>query len=174
MGEALRTYCSTLHSLQVIIAHSRCCLQTGCDIGVVNFLSLLGAVRPDACEAVRLQFEIDGERVPFRRILAGELPDLPFDSENILHMMTKLVRDNVSLRKVRIAAAEAPEFIPEAEVDVHLFVSRTIERPCLRLGGTAAGLYVVAKEDKLCVPILFPRLLRQESFPCFLHIIKGP
>ena len=59
MGEALRAYCSSLHSLQVIIAHSRRCLQAGLDIGVVNNSTLLSAVRPYACEAVRLQFEID-------------------------------------------------------------------------------------------------------------------
>ena len=59
MGEALRTYGSTFHSLQVIIAHSRCCLQAGRDIGVVNFFALLGTVRPYAGEAVCLQFEID-------------------------------------------------------------------------------------------------------------------
>ena len=59
MGEALRTYCSTLHSLQMIIADGRRCLQTGRDIGVVNFFALLGAVRPYAGEAVCLQFEID-------------------------------------------------------------------------------------------------------------------
>jgi hypothetical protein len=43
----------------MIVAHGCGCLQTGRDVGVVNFLSLLGAVRPYACEAVRLQFEID-------------------------------------------------------------------------------------------------------------------
>jgi len=59
MGEALWAYCSSLHSLQVIIAHSRRCLQAGRDIGVVNNLSLFRAVRPYPCKAVRLQFEID-------------------------------------------------------------------------------------------------------------------
>ena len=59
MREALRTYGSAFHSLQVIIADGRRCLQAGRDIGVVNNLTLLGAVRPYAGEAVRLQFEID-------------------------------------------------------------------------------------------------------------------
>lgn len=59
MGEALRTYCSALHALQVIIAHCRRSLQAGCDIGVVNNFALLGAVRPYAGEAVCLQFEIN-------------------------------------------------------------------------------------------------------------------
>ena len=59
MGEALRAYCSTLHSLQVVVAHGCRRLQAGRDIGIVNNLTLLGAVRPYACEAVRLQFEID-------------------------------------------------------------------------------------------------------------------
>jgi hypothetical protein len=41
------------------------------------------------------------------------------------------VRDNVSLRKIGIAASEAPELIPEAQVDVHLLVSGAVERPRL-------------------------------------------
>ncbi len=59
MGEALRAYCSAFHSLQVVIADGRRCLQTGRDIGVMNNLALLRTVRPYPREAVRLQFEID-------------------------------------------------------------------------------------------------------------------
>ena len=59
MGEALRTHCSTLHSLQVVVADGCRCLQTGRDVGIVNDLTLLRAVRPDARETVRLKFEID-------------------------------------------------------------------------------------------------------------------
>ena len=172
MGEALRTYCSALHSLQVIVAYGCRCLQARGDIGVVNDLTLLGAVRPYACEAVCLQFEIDGERVPLRRILTGEVLNLLFDSEDILHVVAEFVRDNVSLGKVRVTAAEMPEFIPEAQVDVDLLIRRAIERAGLRLGGTATGLCVVAKEHKLCAAIFFSRLLGQKCCPCLLHIVE--
>ena len=59
MGETFRTYRAALHALEMIVAYGCGCLQAGGDIGVVNDLALLGAVRPYACEAVRLQFEID-------------------------------------------------------------------------------------------------------------------
>ena len=172
MGEALRTYCSTLHSLQMVVAHCSRCLQASLDIGVVNDLTLLGTVRPDAGETVRLQFEIDGERISLGWILAGQVLNLLFDSEDILDVVAEFVRDDVSLGKVGIAAAEASEFIPEAQVDVDLLIRRAIERAGLRLGGTATGLCVVAKEHKLCAAIFSSRLLRQKCCPCFLHIIE--
>jgi len=131
MGEALRAYRSALHPLQVIVAHRGSCLQASRDIGVVNDFSLLAAVRPYACEAVRLEFEIDRERVSLGWILAGETLNFLFDSENLLHMVTEFVRDNVGLGKVRAAAAEALEFIPETQVDVDRLVNGTVKRPCL-------------------------------------------
>ena len=174
MGEALRTYRAALHALEVIVAYGCGCLEAGGDIGVVNDLALLSAVRPYACEAVRLKFEIDGERVSLGGILTGKVLNFLFDSENILHVVPEFVGDNVGLREVRIAAAEAAEFIPEAEVDVDLPVGGAVKRAGLGLGHAAAGLRVVAKEHKLCGLILSPCLLRQELFPGFLHIIERP
>src|SRR5260370_39293142 len=105
MREALGAYRSTLHSLQMIVADSSGRLQTGGNIGVVDDIALFSAVRPYTCEAVRLQLEIDGERVSLRRVLARQVSHLLLNAKNILHMVAKLVRDNISLCKLCVAAA---------------------------------------------------------------------
>lgn len=138
MREALRAHRPTLHSLDMVVTDSGRCLQTSGDIGIVDDLALLGAVRPDTGKAVCLQLEINRERVSLGGILTGEPLDLLLDSENVLNVVAKFVSDDVSLREVRIAAAETSKLIPEAEVDIDLFVRRTIERPGLRLRNTAA------------------------------------
>ncbi len=97
----------------------------------MNDIALFGAVRPHTGETVRLQFKINGERVSLGWILAGEMPHLLLDSQNILHMVAQLVRDNISLRELRVAAAQPSQLIPEAKVDVDLLVRRTVEGPGL-------------------------------------------
>ena len=167
MREALRAHRSALHTLHMIVADSGGGLQTSGDIGVMNDVALFGAMRPHAREAIRLEFEIDGKRVSLRWILTGKLPHLLFDAENVLHMVAKLMRDNIGLRKVGIAATETFQLIPETEVDVDLLVRRTIERTGLRLGGAAAGVrVVVVRAPALRVDTVFPSA-RGEEWPTF-------
>ncbi len=54
MGEAFGAYRSALHALQMVVTNGCGSLKTGGDIGIMNDIALLGAVRPDASEAVCL------------------------------------------------------------------------------------------------------------------------
>lgn len=128
MREALGTDRATLHSLDMVITDGGSRLHPCGDIGIVNDLPLRCTMRPHAGETVRLQLQIDGERVSLRRVLTGEAPNLLFDSKKVLDMVAQFMSDNVSLGKVGVAAAETTEFIPETQVDVDLFVCRAIER----------------------------------------------
>src|SRR5215471_1345184 len=89
-------------------------------------------------------------------------------------MVTKLVRDNVCLRKVGVAATETFQLIPKTEVDVDLLVRRTVEGAGLRLCGAAAGIGVVVIEDQRCAAILSSRLLGEKGGPGSLHVIERP
>jgi hypothetical protein len=71
VGEAFGTYCSALHSLQMIVADGCGGLQTSCDIGVVNDVALFGAMSPHTGEAIGLQLKVNGEGISLRRILPG-------------------------------------------------------------------------------------------------------
>ena len=81
-------------------------------------------------------------------------------------MVPEFVCDHVSLSKIRSAAADPAEFVPEAEVDVDLLVGRTVEGTRLRLRDAAARLCVVTEEYEMRWTILPSRLLRQKLCPC--------
>ena len=172
MSEALRAHCSTFHLLDVIVADSSSCPQARGDVFIVNKLSLLTSVRPYARETVGLQLEIDGESVLLPRILTGEVLHLLLDPENVLHMVAEFVRNDVGLCKLGVGAAKTPQFIPEAEVDVDLFVRRAVKRSGLRLRHSTGGTGVVIKKYQLRAPIVSVSLLGQESRPCSLHIVE--
>jgi hypothetical protein len=63
--------------------------------------------------------------------MTGETPHLLFDPEKVLYMMAELMSNHIGLRKIRIAAAETSELVPETQVDINLFVSGTVERSAL-------------------------------------------
>src|ERR1700723_2685814 len=102
------------------------------------------------------------------------MPHLLFDAEDVLHMMSQLMGDHVSLSELRVAAAEPLQLTPEAEIDVNLFVRRAIERPRLGLCGPAAGIGVAVIENKLRAPIIPACLFGQQCLPGFLYVVERP
>ena len=118
-------------------------------------------------EAVRLELKVDGELISFPRILLRQPAHSTFDPGQLLDVVAELVGENVGLGKVSRVSAHSLQIVPEAEIDVDLFVSWTIERSGCGLGGTAAGVSGIAKEDELGVAVgqtlsgkdLCPRLL---------------
>ena len=89
-------------ALEIIVAHHTGRAHRFVDIaGFDDVLDAIGMTRPDAGEEIRLKLEPDGELVVFR------LTDAPArrlhaitDAEQILHMMSNFVRDDVGLREI--------------------------------------------------------------------------
>src|SRR4030095_13228643 len=100
---------------------------------------LVGVVRPNPGQTVRLQLEADGGCIADRLAGAGRsLAQLVGDTEQVLDVVAHLVRDDVGLREIA-RGSEAPiQLVVEGEVDVNLAIGRAVERPDGR-GGEAAG-----------------------------------
>ena len=98
-------------------------------------------------------------------------PHLSFDAENLLHMMSNLVGQYVGLCEFAGSAEALAQFVEEAQIDVHLFISGAVERSCCRFGRSAPGLNRVAEEHQFCMPVGSARL-RQQALPVPLHVIK--
>jgi len=92
-------------------------------------------MRPNPSKAVGLQLDPNLELIAFNRVHAAlRFLHLGQDPEQILHVMTDLVRDHVGLGELaafasNIAAAEAAlEILKECGVEIDLPIVWTIER----------------------------------------------
>ena len=96
-------------------------------------------VRPHTSKAIGLQFKPHAERVVFSFAHpTAHLVHLAADTQQVLHMVTHLMRDHVGLCKVaRCAQALGQGFI-KRQVDINFLVSRAIKRPHRRLATAAA------------------------------------
>ena len=100
---------------------------------------------PGAGEAVRLQ--LDPHRSAIGLFLRHRLPrlvELRQDADQVLHVMTNLMRDHIGFRELAGFAAAAVEahlhVLEERGVEIDALIGRTIERPHRRLRETAGGL----------------------------------
>src|ERR1700759_4006081 len=109
MSPTLWTNRTTGHALEVIVAHGCRRFEGALDIVFMHDVSLLSAVSPHACEAVGLQFQINRKRILFALVLLRQPPHPLFDAEQFLHVMPKLMRDHIGLRKVAGVATELLE-----------------------------------------------------------------
>src|SRR6185295_19237241 len=127
---------------------------------------MTGAVRihgPDARQAIGLQLQPDRERIGVR--FGGATTSgvyLVHDAQQILHMVTDLVRDDVSAREVSGGLKAVGEFLEERKVEIDLAVARTIERSHCRLGEAAGRIDGAGIEDKFRV--LVSRAERSKLF----------
>jgi len=88
------------HSLQAIITDGRRSAQCRCHVSFFEQPALLCGMRPDPGKAIGLEFKFHRERVRLARIAFLKLMDLTFDSNQFLHVVPELVRQNVRLRKL--------------------------------------------------------------------------
>ena len=87
-------------------------------------------MRPDAGEAIGLQFQLYRQLVGANRIAPLPLGlHLPGDTEQILHMMANFMPDDIGLREITRRAKTAAQFLEERQFDLDLVVARTVERP---------------------------------------------
>src|SRR4029077_10844244 len=92
-------------------------------------------------------------------------------AEEVLHVMSVLVRSDVRLDKRRDLDAEPrPELVEEPEVDVDELVLRTVERPDLRGRDPAARVRLVGEEDGVRIRVLLVAVL-EHAGPELLHAV---
>ena len=154
VGPVFRAYGAAAHALQMVVADGGGGAEGSGDVVLVDDVALGGGVRPDAGEAVGLEFEVDGELISFARNLFRQPAHFALDAGELLDVVAEFVSENVGLGEVSRVAAHAFEVIPEIEIDVDLFIGWTIEGAGRGLGSSAAGVGGVAVEDKLRVAVL--------------------
>ena len=115
--------------LQTIVADRGGGVQSFFDVARLEHLSTALQVRPDAGEAVRLQFLTNRARsLPRARALARGHVALG-NAEQRLHVVSDFMRDDVRLREVAGRTRPALQVLVERQVDVNVAIAGTIERP---------------------------------------------
>src|SRR6516165_10564155 len=136
MCERVRNHITLRLPLQSIVADRGRSLHGCFNVPLFNKLPLLlGNVRPDAGEAVRLQFYADLQAVGLRLVHPPLLILYPLqNAELVLDVVTDLMRDHIRLRELAsfaadIATLKTPlKVLEEARVEIDLLVNRAIER----------------------------------------------
>src|SRR4051794_22642747 len=135
--------------LEAIVADRRCGVESVSDVGLRQLGDVAGAhrtVRPDAGEAVGLQFEVDTAALRPGDALAN----LAHGAEQVLHVVAVFVRDDVGLRERSAGRAEpGAQLVEEAEVEIDVTIRRAVERPDIGRGIAAAGLDLVGEQARL-------------------------
>jgi hypothetical protein len=145
MRERLWADMTDCHALQAIIANRRCGAQARGDVAAVNDLALLRRVTPDARKTIGLQLESHRQAISHRGFATAQVADLLFDPENLLDVVSDLVRDNVRLSELAWRAEPGAQLIEERQIDVDLLIGGTVERPGGGLRGAASAVGVVAE-----------------------------
>src|SRR5882672_10265889 len=97
--------------------------------------------------------------------------DLLLDAGELLHVMADLVRQNIRFRKFAGSSETLPQFIEEAQIDVHLLVFRTVERAGGGLCHPTRGINAVSKKHELCMLVRNP-LTAQDLGPGLLCVVE--
>jgi hypothetical protein len=100
-----------------------------------------------------------------------QIPNLPFDSQEVLNVMTEFVCKYIGLRKLSGRSKSALQFVVEAKINVNLLVLRTVKRTRCRLSRPTSGRRHVTKKYKLCVPVWDASLL-QDPRPRLLRVVQ--
>ena len=130
MREGLRYGISHAFTLQSIIADGAGGAQCLLDIALLQHLAAaIGMIAPEPGKTVRLQFKLHQQGV--RLGLAGAalgLPDLVADTQQVLHMVTDLVGNDIGLGKITGRTVPLFKVPEERQVEIHLVVRRAVER----------------------------------------------
>src|SRR6185312_4219332 len=146
VGETVRHHPARRLPLQRVVADGGRRPQCRIDIAGLDEAGtlLLFAVDPDARKTIRLQLDLDLQRVGLS--LAAGLLLQPLharqDAEQVLDVVPRFMRDDIGRRELartaRTALKARFDFAEEAGVEEDLFVRRAVERPHRRLRHAAA------------------------------------
>src|SRR3954447_24055195 len=147
VGETVGHHPARRLPLQRIVADRGCRPQCRIDIAGLDEARtlLLFAIDPDAGKTIRLQLDLDLQRVGFR--LAAGLLLQPLharqDAEQVLDVVARFMRDDVGRGELARAARATLEprldLAEEAGVEEDLLVRRAVERSHCRLRHAAAS-----------------------------------
>src|SRR5690349_14869067 len=103
---------------------------------------LRGRMSPDPSVAIGLKFQ--SHRTAVRTHASGT--NALIGAEQVLHVMSELVRNDVGLGEIAGRAESLREFVEETEIEIDLLVSGTVERACRTPRRAAAGLDTIAEQ----------------------------
>src|SRR6187402_8446 len=172
MCEALRTYRTSTHLLQVVVTHGSRRFQRVRHVRLVQLSTRLHRMSPDARITVCLQLQPYRQGIPLSWVRSHSLRHFSLCPQDILHMMPQFMGHNVALRKVACVATDTLQLVPEAQIDIDLLVLRAVEGASGTLGVAASTLDLVTIEHQPGTAIVLARLLRQQRHPHLLHVIQ--
>src|SRR5262249_52154147 len=91
------------------------------------------------------------------------------DAEQILHVMSNFMCNNVCLREIATGTQPLLEFVKKSEVDVNTSIFWTIKRTGGTTGKPAAGPSLVCEEYELRLFVFASHLL-EDRMPCVFGI----
>ena len=147
--------------LQVVVAYPRSHIDALFDIAILERAEhLMVMISPDAGQEVGLQLQADTDAVALLLAHSAHLlVGLVQDSEQVLHVVAHLVRNDVGIGKVAIGSQLPLHLGKEGKVDIHTLVGRAIEWTRRSCGSTAPRLYTARKEHQAGRFIGAPHLL---------------
>src|SRR5438045_3340788 len=113
---------------------------------------------PHAGVTVRLQLDEHGNRVRGAGLCPRRRADALLDASQTLNVMTDFVRKHIRAREVPFRAEALLELVKETEIEIDLFILRTIERTGRRLREAARGLDRVAEQHRARAFVLWQPL----------------
>src|SRR6266480_1399112 len=135
-----------------------------------QLLDPVGIASPNACLKIGLQLEPDRKLIVFRltHSTARRLHTIAY-TEQILHVMSNFVRDDVGLCEIASCTQALLELTEKTEVDINASILRTIERTGGAAGEPATGLNQVREEHE--PRVLVPSAhLTKDFIPCVFRI----
>ena len=161
VGKAIRRDPRSGHPLDAVVADRGGSVQPFIDVAGLELhfplsgpARLRGVMAPDAGETVGLQLEPDRQLVLLIWTRLLEAADLRLDAEQMLHVVPKLVRQHVGLRKIARRAEPLLKLGEESQVEVNERIGRAVEGTGRGLRGSASRLNRVTKDHgaRLLIP----------------------
>ena len=120
---------------------------------------------PQARIAVRLQLKPDAQLVAFDLTdTTAQLLYLTGCAEQLLHVMSHLVGDDIGAREVATGSQPLIQFVEERKIDEDALVRRAIERSHGGFGKAAAGIDGAAEQHEFRLTVT-GRQLRHDRLP---------
>ena len=126
--------------MQAVIAHGRGGTHAFLDVAILQDAAhLVGAPRPEAGQAIGLEFGADG---------GGVVLAVAQQAQQVLHVVSDLVGKHIGLREIAGGAQTLLHLAEEGEIDVNAAVGRAIKGPHGGLGVAAARLHAARKQHQ--------------------------